>query len=130
VNDRSEHYSRKQIFYLDPKWMVQLRYFLGMKFDKLFMDPEKWVGYNKPGESVGHNKPDEPVGHIKPGEVGILRCQDLEYGAPNISLYKNFENFSKLRLFKFIQKISIRNNTLALDKSGTAISWSLMSKIK
>jgi hypothetical protein len=36
VNMYKEFYMRNQFFFLDPKWVCQLRYFLGTKFDELF----------------------------------------------------------------------------------------------
>ncbi|KAI1704736.1 hypothetical protein DdX_14094 [Ditylenchus destructor] len=40
-NDRSEDYNRNQIVLLDTKWTVQLRFYLGTIFDKLFKDDAK-----------------------------------------------------------------------------------------
>lgn len=36
VNDRGERYVRNQILDIDPKWIVQLNFILGTKFDELF----------------------------------------------------------------------------------------------
>ncbi|KAL7073917.1 hypothetical protein ACQ4LE_006726 [Meloidogyne hapla] len=36
VNDRSEEYIRNRVVFFDRKWMSQLRFFLGTKFDELF----------------------------------------------------------------------------------------------
>lgn len=50
VNDRGERYVRNQIVDLDPKWTAQLRFFMGTKFDELF------IGENAIGRFVedGH----------------------------------------------------------------------------
>lgn len=37
VNDRSERYVRNQIIVLDPKWVAQLNYLMGTKYDQLFV---------------------------------------------------------------------------------------------
>ncbi|WP_068468053.1 FAD-dependent oxidoreductase [Candidatus Protochlamydia phocaeensis] len=38
---RTENYSREQIVRLDPKWVMQLQYYLGTKFDELFISENK-----------------------------------------------------------------------------------------
>jgi len=59
VNDRSEHYIRNQLVFFDRKWMLQLRFFLGTKFDKLF---------DKEGKSKGRLLEDE-IGMVN---IGIM----------------------------------------------------------
>ena len=36
VNERAEVYLRRHLFYLDPKWIAELRFSLGMKFNDVF----------------------------------------------------------------------------------------------
>ena len=59
VNDRSEEYIRNRAFFLDAKWMTQLRFFLGTKFDQLFVD-------------------NRAPARINLVEVGQLNCKNLE----------------------------------------------------
>ena len=47
VNDRGEGYVRNQILDLDPKWATQLRYFLGTKFDELFIGKDALGIFNE-----------------------------------------------------------------------------------
>lgn len=58
VNMYKELYMRNQFFFLDPKWTVQLRYYLGIRFDELF----------GPGG----------LGRINRGEVGQVNARNFE----------------------------------------------------
>jgi hypothetical protein len=53
-------YIRSRILFMDPKWICQLRYFLGTKFDHLF----------GPGPKA--------QAKICPGEMGIVNCMNFE----------------------------------------------------
>lgn len=64
INDRPEDYVRAQTFFLDKKWMVQLRFFLGRAFDQLFY-----------GEKAN--------GVIQGFELGMLKCRVLEDALKN-----------------------------------------------
>lgn len=55
VNDRGERYIRNQIVDLDPKWAMQLRYFLGTKFDELFIGKDAIGHYSEDGNYLSIN---------------------------------------------------------------------------
>jgi hypothetical protein len=55
VNDRGERYIRNQIVDLDPKWAMQLRYFLGTKFDELFIGENALGYYSEDGNYLSIN---------------------------------------------------------------------------
>ncbi len=52
VNNRSERVIRNQNMILDPKWIAQLNFLLGSKFDELFVDP-KALGVLNPQRGSG-----------------------------------------------------------------------------
>ncbi|CAK5090108.1 unnamed protein product [Meloidogyne enterolobii] len=75
VNDRSEEYIRNRVVFFDRKWMSQLRFFLGTKFDKLFFD-------NENGE--------KSLGMILDEDIGFVNIKHME----NV-LMKRLKNLSK-----------------------------------
>uniref|UniRef100_A0A1I8BW58 FAD_binding_3 domain-containing protein n=1 Tax=Meloidogyne hapla TaxID=6305 RepID=A0A1I8BW58_MELHA len=68
VNDRPEEYIRNRVVFFDRKWMSQLRFFLGTKFDKLFIVEER--------QNDKEYKP--PLGRWLDEDIGLVNIKNME----------------------------------------------------
>lgn len=84
VNDRGERVVRNQIISLDPKWVAQLNYFMGSKFNELFVGPNALGSLNPNEESANINTKNlEDIMKIRLAEISSYTAQmKQKYKAP------------------------------------------------
>jgi hypothetical protein len=58
----ADHCSLEQNIFLDSKWLIQLRYFIGQKFNQHFVQPHELMELIQNGKKIA------------------LKCQTLEKG--------------------------------------------------
>lgn len=104
INDRGEKVVRNQIISLDPKWVAQLNYLMGSKFNELFVGPEalgeldlEWGSANintKNLEDIMKVRVAEISSYIedKPG-VGENGFLNLHFEAPLTSIRTSGKDF-------------------------------------